>query len=310
MHRTEKWTKDKPPLLGIMALQYVSSAEALFTILKSFQKGDYLEELKTTISAEEWISFYTQSRHIKNYIIETFKGFGGLASFGAEIFEMLSVIEDGDAKNELNSLTPAEEIKINEFWQHIMQSNLNDIQSDIDGAMDQHLEEKLRSSFKDPEMVFFVRIFLPCWFIYRENHTKLFRKARNGNLDALDKLLRIDKKLIFDNRIKELYIRSENSFNKAVYRTINDALSKRVKPKITLRKVKDRIAGFIAYYSELFGYQLTAPEIQKLFNDLVEDFDKSEFIDDEDLPQTPQSYSKVIQRQKKSIKPSLTPGQK
>jgi len=186
VNKIEKWTEDKPPLLGIMSPQYVSSAETLFIFLKSLQEGDYLEELNTTIPAEEWISFYTRSRHIKNYIIETFKEFGGLTSFGDEIFEMLSVIKDEDTKlecnefnkntkNALNSLTPEEEIIINEFWQHVMQSNLNDIQSEIDGEMDQHLEEKLRASFKNPEIVFFIRIFLPCWFLYGENHTFLYQ---------------------------------------------------------------------------------------------------------------------------------------
>jgi len=135
-----------------------------------------------------------------------------------------------------------------------------------------------------------------------------YQRARKGDLDALDKLLRLDKKLIFDNKIRDLYNQSENSSNRVVFRTINDALSKNFKPKITLRKVKGKIAGLISYYAGLSGYKLTAPEIQKLFDAVAHDFDKSKLIDS-DLPELPESYSKTIQREKKTIKSSLPTGQ-
>ena len=68
------------------------------------------------------------------------------------------------------------------------------------------------------------------------------------------------------------------------------------------------MAGLISYFAELSGYKLTAPEIQKLFDAVAHDFDTSKLID-YDLPEQPESFSKVIQRQKKSIKSSLRPGQ-
>ncbi len=51
------------------------------------------------------------------------------------------------------------------------------------------------------EGFFSFRIFLPCWLHYFEYPASLYRRARLGNLDALDKLLRIDKRVIADTKI-------------------------------------------------------------------------------------------------------------
>lgn len=49
-----------------------------------------------------------------------------------------------------------------------------------------------------PSGQFFMRVWWPCWILYREYPPRLLRSARLGNLDSLDRLLRLDKRAIAD----------------------------------------------------------------------------------------------------------------
>ena len=56
------------------------------------------------------------------------------------------------------------------------------------------------------------------------------------------------------------------------------------------------VAANIAASSKAFGQNLTAPQIQDLF-DFVSSVKASEFLIDTDFPDTPEAFVKIIQRQ-------------
>lgn len=44
-------------------------------------------------------------------------------------------------------------------------------------------------------------VLLPCWLILGEKPTSLRRKARQGDIEALDNLLRLGKSMVGENRV-------------------------------------------------------------------------------------------------------------
>jgi hypothetical protein len=145
-----------------------------------------------------------------------------------------------------------------------------------------------------PEILFFLKVLFPCWILYNEHPTFLLRKARQGDIDSLGKLLRLDKTLIKDRLISEQIIRSRSSApNK--FLILTKAIEDSPKEQKSIQRIKYSLAGLISIISEDLGHKFTAPEIKQLFDAVAVDYDRDELIDP-DLPDSPESFNKAIQR--------------
>jgi hypothetical protein len=60
-----------------------------------------------------------------------------------------------------------------------------------------------------PEVQFALWVWLPCWYETRRAPVQLLRDARQGDMDALETLLRIDKAVVHDSRISAHVHRAE-----------------------------------------------------------------------------------------------------
>ncbi len=74
------------------------------------------------------------------------------------------------------------------------------------------------------------------------------------------------------------------------------AQQKGPKAKITLQKIKMNFAGFISAISSTLGHRLTEPEIRSLFDAVSSDTGKG-YIDT-NIPDSPESFGKAIQRER------------
>lgn len=173
------------------------------------------------------------------------------------------------------------------------------------GEIDGEEIEKLKKALKRPEMVFFIRVWVPCFFLYGEFPGKLLRKARLGDIDAMEKLLRVDPSAIGDTGICENFHRASGKKNKSEFNILVKALQKKPKGKITQRKTKYSIAGLI---SALSNRSLTEPMIRGLFDAVAHDVKKEDI--DTSLPDAPEAFSKAIQRQKAFWMHTLRPDKK
>lgn len=130
-----------------------------------------------------------------------------------------------------------------------------------------------------------------------EYPTFLLRRARLGDLDALCNLLRIDKSILCDPRIGEHIYQSSLLEDRTKFEKIVNALQGNLSGKYDLQKTKYIIAGFISVVSERFEHRLTAPEIQEIFNEVAVARGNGDLIDS-DLPDSPEAFSKAIQRER------------
>jgi len=94
----EKWAEGKPPFIAVMALQFALSAKDFHYFLTAYHEGNYLDKSEINITPDKWIKYYSSSRHLKKYLTKTFKELGGIATLGAEFYEILNFVKHERAK--------------------------------------------------------------------------------------------------------------------------------------------------------------------------------------------------------------------
>ena len=90
--------------------------------------------------------------------------------------------------------------------------------------------------FTDPKFNFYVNVYMLCDSFYGEEPGHLLRKARLGDFDALEKLLRLDAKMISEPRIARHVFKLQAVGKKTQYLKLLECLGKKPKLKMTLQK--------------------------------------------------------------------------
>ena len=145
-------------------------------------------------------------------------------------------------------------------------------------------------------MSFFLRVWFPCILLYREYPHVLFKRACEGDTNALVDLLKLDKGLVGEPRIAERFLRlsPSNCGDQAVFQKIARALRDRPR-KVVRRHAKVALAGLLSLVSCGLDQKLTAPEIGKLFDAMAQLASGGKKLVDEELPMG-ESWAKAIQR--------------
>ena len=304
MRELNRWGKDKHLGLVVAAQQLAMGIEPLSKWLRSIKVEELLGDHITFPPLKQWIYLYKDHRRLEKFLVEIFKEFGGIAEYGAYLAESffegiqyLRKVGPGSLKKQFEGMSDDEREGIQneavKILDQLYDLHKSDIESDIEGKVDKELLEKLKKAFKKPEMLFFLRVWVPCLFLYGEYPGKLLRKARLGIIDAMEKLLRVDPSAIGDKIICEQFHRASGKENKSDFNILVKALQKRPKGKVTQRKTKYSIAGLI---SALSNGSLTEPSIRRLFDAVAHDVKKEDI--DTNLPDAAEAFSKAIQRQR------------
>ena len=151
-----------------------------------------------------------------------------------------------------------------------------------------------------------MKIVLPVWLLYGKNPATIYRQATQGNLQALEDMLRFDKMQVQNPRINKWIYFHACAKNMPKLSILFDAIAGHPRSRLSLRRVKYLLAGYISVSSELFGHRLTAPEIQSLFDAVAIDYGV-DALRDQDLPDSPEAFSKAIQRERDFWLPILFP---
>lgn len=183
MKKLDEWAKGKPIPIAIVAQQIAVSAEPCSEFLKSLKVGERIERYYKLPSYKEWLRFYKNHRIVNEYLLKTFKKFGEIAEIGAELAELLSLNRkkrrqlgstkfNKKIKDELEKLNPNEMqqlvSEIKNFWEYVYKLSLADIKSEINGNSDDDFMKLFNDVLKDYEMLFFIRVWSPCWLLYGE----------------------------------------------------------------------------------------------------------------------------------------------
>lgn len=147
------------------------------------------------------------------------------------------------------------------------------------------------------EIQFFINVWLPCFLVYGTNPASLLRSARQGELESMQKLVRLDPSTIFDPKVSTM-VHQLLYTNWDEYKRTTDSLKQPFKGKVSRRKLKSSVAALIKVQHEIWGEKITCLELRYLFNSLARDLGKDineDFID-RDLPVSDEAFHTAIYR--------------
>lgn len=326
--RVREWSSRRPVLLGWFAREVACSADDLVVGLETVRESGTIPGLEERPRAAEWVRLYRQHRQhreTRRAVLELLVGlFGTHFGIGVEEIEQLAGgLGHSMPSSAAEARRAVEELGdegIREVWEQargvlgeIEQLQHEEWEPDEDNGV---LDEALKS----PALAFVVLVCWPCWMEYGVHPQVLMRQARLGDIDALEKLLWLDKSALQDRRIGAIWHEASLDRNSARFKRLHRALGESPKPKLGRREYKVSIAGLISRISQLLESataglpeqfrckRLTAPEIRDLFDAVATD--KGLGLIDGDLPERLQTFSKAIQRNGPFWKMLELPGHK
>ena len=230
--------------------------------------------------------------------------FGGLPALHAQVLHALTQQLASNhfltaGRNEFTVSLPSVEEANATFYAYVR----NDI---AQVPLDEETEALVKKAFFNHDFLFLMKVVVPMWMLCGKNCFAIYHKATEGKIQALDTLLRFDKMQVQNPRINKWIYFYASSKNKHKLSIVLDAIAGRPRKRITLRRVKYLLAGYISVGSELLGHRLTAPEIQSLFDAVAVDYGIDD-LRDPDLPESPEAFSKAVQRERDFWLPILFP---
>ena len=164
---------------------------------------DYYREYKLT--EDEWNVIINKQGEVYKVLIRFIIGFAKQNNAPIDEFaEQLKGISD--ELYELLRIELKNELPVKDFRETRANLGIDDINN-------------------NPGILFFVRVIMPCHFLYGELPSELYRKAKEGDLKSFCKLLRIDKTIICDQNlaeyIKQMDIYRRRRFLKRWVMTVN-----------------------------------------------------------------------------------------
>jgi len=310
LKRTKQWYERHPKILAFLCCFAAIEAELLYDLLASLKASPKFKQTVKIKNPLKWPKLYKNHRRLTSTCIDTFidtflaiENKSKSKEFEVDLLQHLKEEwmspKPFSAKRPpkflrkpiLNILKPKNPFLFNYLEKLVEEEKINERERLAEW-------EKFNSVH---EVAFVLTVLIPCWFEYREFAIPLFRRARHGNMEALEKILWLDKNAIHDLRIaKELYLASQKP-DGARYRRIMRAQETYPKTKLSPMKVKIWMAGLIRLLSEGFQHKLSTTEIRKLFDALAYDLHGTYY--DADITLEEDAFRKAVTREKEFWKP-------
>jgi hypothetical protein len=305
MSHIDDWAKDKPKHIASIAQQLSFIITFGLLLIKS-DRPELLKlfNAKTNINSDDWLEYYFKTKILIKTISAEFEKEGDfLASIGnytkhlTELKKTLPIKTSYSVEELFFNNLPANSPEFKQITNQLYDISRTEIKNLNNIVFPDPLRHQRNIQFIPPEFVFALTVLLPSAIIYGEFPSKLYRKARLGDINALDMLLRIDKTIICDRIISKQIFRLSLKTNKSDLNRVATALKGKLTGKKSLQKAKFKIAGLISVLSERLGGRLSAPDIQSLFNAIAADSNNLEVIDT-DLPDSPEAFKKAVARER------------
>ncbi len=306
MENFQEWGVGKPIGLVLFSRQVLLARNEVWQLLEWIRTGDGLQVLGPFPSVKRWVQMYRHPSRVMKYLVNNLfpapgrelNTYGGyrLCSSEWSAFQRLSPEKRRGLLISISEDEWRESLEeAREFLGNVCQAQTNTESWAIPRRRPSDL--RMRRIFRSPEIQFFLRVWFPCQVLYGEFSYVIHRRARQGDLVSLEKLLRLDKAADSDPRIKR-HIADAWANNRAKYKRLMRALNQQPK-KINRRQVKVGLASLVSKWARSCDEELTAPEIEALVH--AAEKAKSGNLCDKDLP-TAETLSKGIQRHREHWK--------
>jgi hypothetical protein len=307
----------QPWLFVMIATQIAASPDSVHALLKYTAYGESPPKPIPALPAmRQWIAMYRCHRVMQNSLAA---GFGLAADIEAtevsDDLRSVSRMSSEEIEKEISELPAEEQTDMIRPLIGIpfppddvtLRLLLDEIDADKEPGdiEEERLFDELITSAAGQ---YFFRVWWPSLVLYREYAPNLLRSARLGNLDALDRLLRLDKYILHDPGVARVFVEVMSCGRPCDKTRIANATKGRPTVKLTEANIRAGLGALISQFAHLFHSKVTAPEIQALF-DGIERIRSGNQVDTK-IEATGDAWSKAIQRAKTwPSLPTSPPGQ-
>ena len=305
MLSVEKWAQDKSPLIAILAPQMANTAQDIHLAFQDIKNRRLFTHQFPLPHLPSWFNLYRNHRKSSKFTKQLISDFSSFSPGSLSFAEGMQSIQQTNLQETLKEFSklPRQEREelireAQKMLKQIVTESFHDLYSDLaEDPIDPQQQDGFLQSLEAVEASFFYLVIIPCWILYQDYPTRLYRKARQGDFESLERLIRLDSLMIHDPSIGRQVHLLRMRRKRFKFDALLDAVHRRPKAKITRQKMKYAYAGLISAISSSVGTPLTEPQIRALFDAIAQDRHKT--LIDTDLPNTPETFSKAIQRHRK-----------
>jgi hypothetical protein len=307
--RFKAWVKGKHPILALLTAQLASSADFVPDLLRTLSQGTKeLEKFRPLPPAERWLEFYRDHHATARLYFELLFPVGGN---GAAIYDALMSL-DAIARMTARA-SPSEKDEVKQYLSTDEgQAYVRAMTDILNGLMHLSWLEVLRKDHQSSDhentvfdwakqkglLQFLLCVWFPCFVLANDYPTRLLRRARCGDIEALEHLLRIDKTVLQDRRIAEQIRDAWMTPRRARFKRLAAAVAGKPK-QMNAKAAKMRMAALSSKFFQVIN-PVDSPAIREVF-DIVKSIEtgKPKSVDP-DLPESPEAMSKGVQRLRKA----------
>ena len=297
MLAVQKWSQDKIFLIAVCAPHLVLLTQDMREEFQFIKQRRFAGQKFPSPTLSSWFAMYRSHKKMSKQVEAIWSAVYGKKFIGmfAKSLEMLRTPKSlQNMKLLADSLSPAEREEvgkeIKEIFSAIYSQSERELEQELEKApLKPTAERRLRKLWEATplESSFFVLVHIPCWFLYRMSPTTLYYKARHGDLEALDQLLRLDQYMLHDPSIGKQITK----LSSREHREMIEAALASPKEINSRRNVLLSLLGLISAVSHLTKKPLTAPDLVKLVAAIDEDFNSNLA---EDLPEDSRSLARAL----------------
>ncbi|MGD0170327.1 MAG: hypothetical protein ABSE54_11460 [Smithella sp.] len=292
MKHFRKWAKGKHPFLAATALTIVGLSKECSEISESVQTGKRIEGDIPLPKLKTWLKLYNNPKRIGNKLLNATSHINADKAKEVELWKLFieevgQIQKNGKKyKTKLEKIPPDEKQK---RFKEYLELVINDFVSEP--TKKEGIE--FRNNMPTPELIFFTRVLVPCFSLYGIYPIDLLRQAQNGNDSALEKIIRLDKSIIFEPKISEIIHQAQALKEQARMSMIKKAFVNSPKVKVKMRTIKFYFGGYISHLYLTAKQKITAADIWRLYNAVSLDMNGN--IDQDFADMTDETFAKDIQ---------------
>jgi len=279
-------------------------AESVYEMCDLARRGENVEGSRELPPIEDWLRLYRRRAQVVRGSVDAMLGAMPEDVRPVEIVALLDGCGDWEAMSRRKQrlavvgMTPTEWRdrcrEGAELMRRLYAAHLDHVRAEIRGDHDASTgREAALEAVRQPEVRFFCRVWVPCWLEHGKAPGQLLRGARQGNLRAIEDLLRLDKRAFQDSRIRRVYDEAQVRGNASRVRVFHKALEEGPRGSLTQKGVKVLLGALIQKTAaewdamlrlferefckagarvKLASVKLSAPSVQRLFDAVAKDY--------------------------------------
>ncbi|MBL4702672.1 MAG: hypothetical protein JKX85_15615 [Phycisphaeraceae bacterium] len=259
-----QWAIGRLVPVAMIAQQCALNSEFVTECLHAIRQGELQKVMGYGEPERSWFQMYRRPQLIREIITGEIAGEtpatnwlvqGGLTSRGQNPTDACiktKLLPKADLQHVAQTMS---QIYIAAYWEHLEAL----VQEENDDAF-LEFGEKVHI----PSMRYFLLVWIPCLFEYGVFASSLYASCRRGNVDALDKLLRLDPSVMFDCQVAKHITRWLAQGDTVRVGIINKASQSKPHGKLNRQNVNVISGAYARNMSRLYGQELSYEDIRSL----------------------------------------------